>query len=186
MLLIAGGVGLFFFALSVEQRRISQGIDDLARVTLPEGGTFILPMSGEQMIFYEGASTPGTERIAYADIDPALIITPAGDDNVAEPLEVKSMQHIEAYPRGDRNGLSVARFDAPAGRYRINGRLLPGDAEHPPANIAIGQLHLRQAMNRWDGVFGGAVAATAGFVIGTVMLILTFLLRRRDFTTRDN
>jgi hypothetical protein len=187
-MLIVGGAAAFVISLGVEGRRIENRIGGMARVTLPEGGVVELSQAGEQTIFYEG-SPHGGPRLAYTEIEPSLVVTPRSDqrESRAAPLEVRAVEQVEAYPRGAVNGLSIARFDAPtAGRYRIDGRLLPSDTEHPDAVLAIGQLRLQQMMGRWDGVFGGAVAATLGLVCGTLTLILTFLVRRRQFTTRDD
>lgn len=193
LVLLVGGAGAFIFSLSVDQQRITERIDAMARITLPEGGAVALDAPGEYALFYEGPADRDAERIAYAELlDPALVIRPvsATGTDVDAPrdrvlIEVKPVEAVEAYPRDGRNGMSIARFEAPeAGRYRITGRLAPGD--HAESIIAVGQLNLRDVMGRWDGVFGGAVAATLGFTGGSVILILTLMLRRRQFTTRDD
>lgn len=186
-LLIVGGAAAFIISLGVETRRSEHRIDAMARVTLPAGGHVRLDEPGPYTLFYEVEADQAEARIPYAQLEPVLLIRPAAPADAQDRvlLEATPVRDVEAYPQDDRHGYSIARFVAPAaGRYQIGGRLKPGD--HPEVTVAVGRLELRRTMGRWDGVFGGAVAATLGLVAGTLTLILTFLVRRRQFTTRDD
>lgn len=186
-LLIVGGAAAFIICLGVETRRIHDRIEGMARVTLPAGGQVRLDEAGSYSIFYEVEAGQVDARIPYAELEPVLLIRPAAPADAQDRglIEASPVRDVEAYPHDDRHGYSIARFEAPAaGRYHIGGRLKPGD--HPEVTVAVGRLELRRTMGRWDGVFGGAVAATLGLVGGSLTLILTFLVRRRQFTTRDD
>ncbi len=186
LFMIVGGAGAFAWSLNREATRIAGVVEAMPRVTLPAGGEITIETPGPVQVFYEGAVDGAVGRLAYDKIEPALVVQPVADAD-APPLEVRRPAVVNAYytEREGVNTYAVAQFDVPeAGTYRITGTLAPGD--ETPSRIAIGRLDIRGAMSNWAGVFGGAVFATLGFVVGSLIFVVTFLLRRRHYTTRQD
>ncbi len=185
LLLIVGGVSTFVASLTTQRSKIADQLANLPRLTLPEGGVVVVEEAGVVQVFYEGSPTPGEERVSFDLVDPVLKVVPA-DVVGAEPLTVMRPERIDGYPMSPTfHGYAMAQFlaDAP-GRFHVSGTLAHDDPT--PATIAVGRFDVAGLLGDWTGVFGGAVAATLGLVVGTVMLALTYLLRHGHRTHRDD
>ena len=186
--LLLVGLAAYIASLNVGRARAAALVEAFRTVTAPGEAVVTLDEPGPYTVFYEKVGTRGGERFDLREKFPVL---PKMNLTLTDPTTGREVAHQPVdshavYRTAGREGYSEWAFelDRPA-TLRVHTELVDADPGGQRFQLAFGKLPVEQMTGDWRGVFGGAALLAFAFVVSSVTIIVTWMLRHGGATRRD-
>jgi hypothetical protein len=155
----------------------------LQRIKAPGKATVKIEKAGPILIYQEATSTIASRTPNYGSA-PLRRMTVAARDENGRDVAVVPVDSTERYEVGDRNGISVWKFEAPAaGNYTVETELPSG--MQGEFDIAVGPSNMSGGLSSLLGIFIGLIGGGALDTLGLVLIIIGFVMRSRSNQQED-
>ena len=182
------GLVAYVASINVGRARTAAMIEKLQPFSAPGQATLTLDEAGAYAIFYEKVGRRDGEDFDLRETFPVLpkMNLTLTDAATGQEIEHRPVESFAIYRTAGREGYSEWAFSlAEPTTLRIEANVVgadPGDQRFP---LAVGKLPVQQLTADWRGVFGGAAVLAFAFVVGSVTIIVTWMLRHGGPTRRD-
>jgi hypothetical protein len=167
-ILLAVGLALTTFGIaSFFGNRAAGGLE---QIKAPGKATVKIDKAGPIIIYQEETSPIGSREPSY-DSAPLRRMKVAARHENGQDAAVVPVDSTETYEVGDRKGISIWKFEAPAaGNYTVETELPSG--MQGEFDIAVGPSHMSGALSSLLALFIGLIGGSALDTLGLVLIII--------------
>jgi uncharacterized membrane protein len=171
-ILLAVGLALTAFGVASFFGNSTGG---LQQIKAPGKATVKIDKAGPILIYQEETSPIGSRAPSYGSAPLRRMKVAARHEN-GQDVAVVPVDSTETYEVGDRNGISVWKFEAPvAGNYTVETELPSG--MQGEFDIAVGPSNMSGALSSLLALFIGLIGGSALDTLGLVLIIIGFVKR---------
>ncbi len=151
--------------------------DNLQQIKAPGAGTVNVKRPGRIVIYHEWQSNLDGRQYNNSG-GWGKMSCKVKDDN-GNDIAVDNVKMNENYSLGNRSGVAVWQFDAPAaGKYTVETKLpRGGQGEYV---LAVGPSVMKDLLPTMGAFFVGLFCGLGGFVIGLILVVVGLVMRSRS------